>query len=237
MKKEINIFSILNRINMKELNLSEGPYSMDNYYVPRVSEILSKMIHEDYLMTWANGMGRKGINHKDIAQRALDYGSELHRRAEILLGEDKDKRDEIINLNDMTSYIALKDWINYYGDSLIPLYQETSLSCPYYGGTFDLLTSLEGKKVLVDFKTSKSVTYKYFLQLAAYDYLIKTNMNIDLDAVMILHLDKRSTDYTEYIIDLHMDGHRRFHEQCKETFMSLVYAYYNIYKTEMMFPF
>lgn len=237
MKKEINIFSILNRINMKELNLPEGPYSVDNYYVPRVSEILSKMIHEDYLMTWANNMGRRGFSHKAISQQALDYGSELHHRAEILLGKDQEKKDEIINLNDMNSYIALKDWISYYGDRLVPLYQETSLSCPYYGGTFDLLASIDGKKTLIDFKTSKSVTYKYFLQLAAYDYLIKTNMNIDLNAVMILQLDKRCTDYTEYIIDLHIDGHRMFHEQCKETFMSLVYAYYNIYKTEMMYPF
>ena len=112
MKNEISVLSILNRINMKDLNLPEGPYYIDNYYVPRVSEILAKMIHEDYLMVWANGMGRRGLDHTAVAKESADYGTEVHHRAEILLGSNEEEKNKIINLNDMNSYIALKKWIS-----------------------------------------------------------------------------------------------------------------------------
>jgi hypothetical protein len=220
---------------MKDLDLSDSPYINDNYYVPRVSTILSKMIHDDYLMIWANTLGRKGLNHRAVAREATDYGTEVHRRAEILLGEDQEEIDKIKNLNDMNSYIALKSWINDNEGLINVLYSELSLSCPYFGGTMDLVYQKDGKTILLDFKTSKVITYKYFLQLAAYEYMLNTKMNIHVDAIEVLHLSKISQDYHEYILDLSNPEHAAFHAHNVETFLSLVYAYWNINTADNMF--
>jgi hypothetical protein len=233
---DLSISSLMNRVHIKELNLPEGPYMFNNYYVPRVSTILSKMIHEDYLMTWANNMGLKGKRHTDISKIATDYGTEVHRRAEVLLGDDQEQKNQIIDLEDLSAYVALKDWIYNNNSDINVLYSELSLSCPYYGGTMDLVFKTRNDKIiLLDFKTSKSVTYKYFLQLAAYEYMLRTQMGMNIDAVEILHLDKTKPEYTEYIIDLSCPGHRTFHEQNVESFLSLVYAYWNISRSEQMY--
>ena len=52
--------------------------------------------------------------------------------------------------------------------------QEESLISPYYAGTYDLLVNINGDPYLVDFKTSNHVGYKYFMQIAAYRYLLYT---------------------------------------------------------------
>jgi len=56
------------------LGLCEGAYVYNGKHVPRVTNILGKTIHEDYLMQWSNSLGFKrksysktlkimGLNH------------------------------------------------------------------------------------------------------------------------------------------------------------------------------
>ena len=42
-----------------------SPYNYNNIPVPRVTEILSKTIHEDYIVKWANYLGFKHLNYQD----------------------------------------------------------------------------------------------------------------------------------------------------------------------------
>ena len=54
---------------------------------------------------------------------------------------------------------------------------EKQLVCPYFGGTLDCLAEIDGRIYIIDFKTSNHITYKYFLQLAAYKYMIENYYN------------------------------------------------------------
>lgn len=56
LEKEMNLL-------LSDISFEESPYMYGSNYVPRVTSILSDMLHEEYLMRWANYMGR--IKHQD----------------------------------------------------------------------------------------------------------------------------------------------------------------------------
>ena len=61
-----------------EMNIKEERYFYNEVPVPRVTEIISKMISEEYLLYWANSLGFKHQGYKKTVQRAADIGSESH---------------------------------------------------------------------------------------------------------------------------------------------------------------
>ena len=38
---------------------------------------------------------------------------------------------------------------------------EETITCPYFGGTYDFLVEINGRNWLIDFKTSNHIGYKY----------------------------------------------------------------------------
>ena len=62
-----------------------SPYINNGIHVPRVTEILSKMLSEDYLMYWAQKMGRVGKDIDDIRGSAADKGTIVHSFCEEFL--------------------------------------------------------------------------------------------------------------------------------------------------------
>ena len=53
-------------------------YEFDGIVVPRVTAILSDMLHEDYLMDWSNYLGLyKHQKYKDVLDAAADKGSSV----------------------------------------------------------------------------------------------------------------------------------------------------------------
>lgn len=97
----------------------------------------------------------------------------------------------------------------------------------FFAGTYDLLISIDDKPYLIDFKTSNHVGYKYFMQLAAYRYLIYTKKNINLEGCLILQFDKEEINFREYSLTFSDPADYEFIENCYRAFMGLVYTYYN----------
>ena len=112
------------------------------------------------------------------------------------------------------------------------LMEEQQLVCPWFGGTLDLLIEIYGKVYLLDFKTSNYPSYKYFLQLSAYRYILKYYHNIEIDGCGIIKLNKKCIKFEEFIIDKSNPDYESFMNQCETTFLSLVYAYINRYQVE-----
>lgn len=202
----------------------------NGYHVPRVTSILSTMIHSDVLMYWANNLGFKKIKYKEAITKAANIGTEAHYRIELFL---KDKLD----CTDNIPYLGFKSWwddVISMGNRISVLASEEELVCEWFGGTCDALFTINGKVYLVDFKTSNYVSYKYFLQLAAYKYMLE-RQGVRVDGVIVLQLGKEEVGYNEYLLDFSVKEHIEFMNQCTTTFFSLVYGYYNIKKTEGMY--
>jgi hypothetical protein len=207
-------------------------YNKDGFAVPRVTEVLSTMIHSDALMYWANSLGFRGIKYKDALNKAANIGTYAHSAIEKFLKDKLSTDNNIPFLGFMMWYdIVTKDK----GISVEVISIEHKMSCQWFGGTLDALLKIGGRVYLVDFKTSNHITYKYFLQLAAYRYMLKVVEGINIDGVIVLQLDKDEPGFNEYLLNFSIQQHLEFINHCETTFLSLLYGYYNIQQSERMF--
>lgn len=217
-------------------NLGYIPYSPNSEYinkdgviVPRVTEILSTMIHKDALMYWANKLGFRNISYSSALETAANIGTKAHKAIEVFLKEKLQDRSNIPFLGFMQWYNIIRN-----KSQIDIIYVEHRLVSDYFGGTLDCLLSIDGKIFLVDFKTSNHIQYSYFLQLAAYRYMLRLE-GIEVNGVIVLKLEKDEVGFTEYSLDFSNSNHLDFMNHCEATFFSLVYGFYNINKTEEWF--
>ena len=202
-----------------------------NYFgtnVPSVTTILSRCIHEDYLMYWANSLGFKRKRYSDEINKAATAGTEGHNSIENYLTDGTDNGNICLQ-----GFLLWWDILNQ-NHKVEILGMEVPLVLSYCGGTYDLLLKIDDRIFLVDFKTSNHLSYKYFIQLAAYRHMLYKAKNINIDGCLILQLDKNNPGFNEQVLDFSINSHYQFIEQCAFTFISLVLAYYNINKTEIM---
>ena len=238
-----DLINLMDKENINTIIDINSPYIFNGIQVPRVTQILSSMLHEDYLMKWANALGlyqRK--KYEETLQDAADKGTYVHEAINrfLLTGQlldvdtlfDATEDQKKAAYNGFYSFI---DWWDFNSSKLKVEATELELVCPYFGGTCDFIVSLSGKNYLLDFKTAKQIGYKYFLQLAAYRYILERYHNIKIDGVGILLLNKTKIKTEEYILDLSVQQNEDFMRQCEQTFLSLVYAYYNRLYTEELY--
>ena len=227
-------------VNLEEYELEEledlkceDRYIYENRIcVPRVTEIISKCIHEDSLMIWSNSMGFKHKKYKDILAYAAEYGTKVHYGIECYLMNKSIPEDT--PMNSLNAFIQWWNTINN-GNQISILGQEHKLICRFYGGTYDLLLKINDRIFLVDFKTSNHVTYKYYLQLAAYRKILREVENINIDGTIILQLSKSYVSYKEYVLDFQNKSHLNYINIAERTFESMVYTYYHLNTLEKRF--
>lgn len=228
------------------IDYDKGKYYYKGLPVPRVTEVLSSMLHEDFLMSWSNRLGLfKRVKYEDELNKAATIGTYAHEFIDQYIKTNmfnsEDFRLEIKNNIIYNSvYNSVCSFIQWYEDiskcnKIEIVGQEQQLSCPWFGGTYDLLINIDGKIYLTDFKTSNHISYKYFLQLAAYRYMIRESLGIDIDGCIILQVDKKCVHYEEYVLNFTVKEHLDFIQQCEITFFSLIYGYINRKITENMY--
>ena len=232
---------ILEKIKTEDFqNQIDSIYQFNGQLVPRVTHILSAMLHEDYLMNWANSLGWKRQNYKKTLETAADKGSFVHNSIENYIQEGVEPDFSLVNpeikQEVYNAYNSFLLWWEIISQNQIEIVmQEQTLICPYFGGTLDLLLSINGNMYLFDFKTSNNPSYKYFMQLSIYRYMLKTIYNIDLAGVGIIMLDKKSIHFEEIMAFTTNEFDLSFINACQESFLSLVYAYYNRLRVEQLY--
>lgn len=223
-----NLLNLLEEDKYK-LTLREEKYYYNNIPVPRVTEIISKMISEEYLLYWANGLGFKHQSYKKTLEAAANLGSETHDLINRFL------TGEVFNSNNIPYLGFRKWWIDITSCNEVKVIgSEQTLTCPYFGGTYDLLLEVNGLLYLVDFKTSNHIGYKYFMQLAAYKYMLE-QQGYNISGCIVLQLNKQVIEYSEYTLIFSITEHKEFIDRAFNAFLSLVYGYYNICRCEEMY--
>jgi hypothetical protein len=214
--------------------LNETKYIYNGTPVPRVTEIIGKMISEEYLLQWANNLGFYNKSYELVRDKAATIGENAHKSIEEFLTSETPNSN-----SNFIPFLSFKQWWddinNAYGKYPKVLLCEEELVSQFFGGTCDLVMQVSNMNVLVDFKTSNHISYKYFLQLAAYRYMLKLLKGIDINLCIILQLDKRQVLYTEYVIDLAIPEMSEFMDWCLYTFMTLVNGYYSILYSEQLY--
>lgn len=223
--------------NIYELMEVEKPYvftginTYEGCTVPRVTSILG-FIDSEGLIDWANLMGRRGINNKDILEKAAHTGTVAHESIEQFLKEGKEPP---VPGKPFQSFMKWYKQQLADGHTIEVLGQEQKLYCEWFVGTYDLLMKYDGKIILVDFKTSNHVHYKYCMQLAAYRYMLRLQ-GIEIDGVKVLQLNKQKVLCTEFSLDFNVPEKLEYMDLCEKSFMSLAYTYHQISKVKNKYP-
>jgi hypothetical protein len=212
--------SLLNDVTLFDKG-KNARYHIDGRGIPSVTELLS-FIDNEGLISWANRVGRQGQDNREIASKAAEFGTMVHESIEMYIKKKPNEEDNVC-------LDAFKEWwqgINQCHRVKV-LGQEQKLMCEYFAGTYDLLITIDDKPYLIDFKTSNHVGYKYFMQLAAYRYLLYTQKNINIQGCIILQFSKEEAKYREFNLDFTNPYDYEFMENCHRAFFGLVYTYYN----------
>lgn len=213
----------------------DSDYTYNGIIVPRVTKILAKCIHSDSLMHWANSLGFKRQSYKKTLDEAANIGHHAHENIDKFLDDENYEAMEFSMPHQ--SYNAYQSFLKWYTTicniaSVKVIFHEKTLTCKYFGGTLDGLYEINGKIYLVDYKTSNHITFKYILQLAAYRYMLRTELGIEIDGCIILQLSKYSISYNEFVLNFDIQEHLKYINDCEMAFLSIVFAYYNIFKIE-----
>lgn len=218
----LNPEQLLEEVSVTDMKRRNPRYKHNGIAIPSVTELLS-FIDSESLVYWANRIGRQGIDNRDVLRQAADFGTMVHESIEQYL---KGKPVEHPNI----CLEAFKQWWAGLNSCHVVkiLGQEQPMTCEHFGGTYDLLISIDDKPYLVDFKTSNHVGYKYFMQLAAYRYLIWKKKKISLEGCLVLQFNKESPQFKEYSLTFSNPVEYEFIENCFKSFMGLVYTYYNV---------
>lgn len=154
---------------------------------PGTTTIIGRWKDSGGLLQWAFKQGQSGARTLyEQAEKAADIGTLAHAMVErwingedyelALKGADETSADKARNAFDQ-----FLQWASETKVELLSKYQELQLVCPEYkfGGTPDAIGRIDGKVVLLDWKSSNGVYSDYIVQLAAYRHLIERGIRMD----------------------------------------------------------
>jgi hypothetical protein len=188
---------------LRQITLPDARYYQRSpgIFYPSVTTILGYFPKGAFFEMWLKDSGH---NADFIMRRAGDEGTQVHNAAEkILKGEEVRwiESDGHVNYNTHVWRMILSFydfWITYKPTLLLS--EEFMYSDEHkYSGTLDMLVELEGKKWLIDIKTSTSIHTSHYLQLSAYvkAYEEKYLQKVDHTGILWLKSSKKGADKTK----------------------------------------
>ncbi len=166
-----------------------GYFLKDGTKVPGTTTICNAYKDSGGLIYWAWNQGKQGLDYRETRDKAGDIGTAAHAMVEAHL------RGETIPTPPFPeahkAFLAFLEWERQNKIEIVE--QEIQLVSEEfrYGGTLDAVGLVDGKHVLLDWKTSKGVYKNYLLQLAAYAYLWNENcVGREISAAWLVRFSK-----------------------------------------------
>jgi len=189
----------------KDWNISE-PFEYiqrSRYYLingtkyDRVTSVLN-IIDKPALRMWYANAGVKRARH--ISQTRADIGTTVHKLIEIHLSGEEVQLD---NYDDEIKQSILLFQEFQKKNNLIPEGVEVFLwNDEYeYAGTTDFIGMCNGKRMILDWKTSKMIYEEYWLQLSAYVIAFEALTNVKVDGAGILCIRDGTTTFKDITYD------------------------------------
>jgi len=178
-------------------------YLIDNKRYVRVTRVLD-VINKPEFIRWYAKHGYRGA--KEIMADRAAFGTRVHKEIfNFLSGEHVWVDNEEMRV----SLKMFMDWAREH--NLVPMELEVTVKDDNYkyAGTADYIGMCDGKKVLIDWKTSKALYDNYYLQIAAYWHAYEEEKHVGLDGAGILsirdgkvHFDLVCPEELSYLFDI-----------------------------------
>jgi len=182
----------------------------DGIKVPGVTTVLG-ILAKPALVPWANKLGLQGIEVGKYVDSLADVGTLCHTIVEChLKGQDVDYSDYTPNQREMAEIAAAKffNWEKENDFKMIESELQLVSENHMFGGTCDIYGILNGKKTLIDIKTSKACYPEHFTQVAAYKILLQESGRKVEDA-KILRIGREESEGFDVkdvpMIDIHAE--------------------------------
>ena len=187
---------MLTQIKNNQITFTDARFYVDENgeYYPSVTTILEAYPKPYQLLQWMKEMGNKSDEVRDAAGKR---GSTVHQ---ITDDYDKGMQIDLLGESGQPRY-SMEEWAMFekyvdFATRFNPVWDfiEQQVICPELklAGTIDRIGVIDGKKYLVDIKTSNGIYNSYWLQLAAYRQAVFVNMGIEVDGVAILWLNAKT---------------------------------------------
>jgi hypothetical protein len=141
--------------------------------------------------------GMKGA-HRSYSTQAMQIGTEVHAWIEEYIHDVRQhgKSSMVLPETDQvaTACSAFLDWLSDHDVQFYDSERKVFSRKHLYTGTLDCFAAIDGKKTVMDFKTSKSVYPEYHLQNGAYAGAME-EMGEQVEQTAVLRLDKRYGTY------------------------------------------
>jgi len=188
---------MLTQIKDNQITFTDARFYIDREtgeYYPSATTILEAYPKPYALLQWMKEAGSKADEIRDAAGRR---GSAVHQ-----LTEDYDNGLEcnLLGENGQPNY-SMEEWAMFerYVDftaALNPTHQliEQQVLSPRlkFAGTIDRVCLINGKRYILDIKTSNGVYNSYWLQVAAYQQALLKEAKVKTDGVAILWLNAKT---------------------------------------------
>lgn len=177
-------------------------YSASGHKLPSVTTLIGRYINKPYLARWARDLMRDySLDFEKESEIATNIGTMAHDMVEVdLLGLPQKvygnkPKDQVKHA--LIAYSAWEKWKKDYKiDKLLGTEVKLTSKKYLFGGTIDIPIVMNSKNVLLDLKTSKSISIDYKIQIAAYGQLWNENHpESPIERYEILRLDKYSGEY------------------------------------------
>ena len=247
---------ILANVELDEKRSGWNTYSFNGMNVPRTTYIIGDTIYKEYITQWA---ARLGESYNKEMRSILDTGSLAHAMIEDFIINGKIKSDYEYNKADpIQAMRAFQNFKSFWNDMKNKGYTiesvaiEVPFSTPWYGGTIDFIARIifpngVSKLFILDFKTSKSISYSYFLQTIMYanaytflrnnvSLLDKPFLPIDpgpLNGIGVIRVDKEKDKYEYVLADFMIDIDFIAHLQ--DAAGAMINWYYNMNNIEIQY--
>lgn len=237
---------LLDNISDEYRSKNFDTYKFNGIPVPRVSNILKECISKEFLISWAARLGTQ--QYMIEKNKATTIGTRVHEMIEnyLLTGNDLNLSYKIVpnyikSVN--IAYNNFKLWVDninnlgYKIEKILATEQE--VTCPYYGGTIDCIMKINGAIYIIDFKTSKQISYEYIIQTCAYMWLINNGFFPEIshiDGVGIIRVDKeKEGKFEDLFLNEHIPYQKEIIDQYIRGFGSLLNSYYNNINMKILF--
>ena len=183
------------------LKLSKQTTTKNNYYIdgvkiPGVTTVLDLM-DKPYLIHWAVKLAKQNTMWYEVRDRRKRIGlmahdlidCQLSNRPCTLEGSDEEIKIAMLCKENFDKWYESQDNINILATETCLVSKEHR-----FGGTCDLYYEQNGKRILMDFKTSKNVYENHKIQQCAYKLLLEENgMPVDEIKLLGINEEKRAT--------------------------------------------
>ena len=184
-------------------------YIIDGVVYPRVTQIKS-IIKNDALIAWQVAVGKK--RSMEIMRKRGDFGTRIHKLVEITL---KGEKVDLKNYDDETQ-VTMKLFDDFQVEhdlkpELLEQHLWFKLSEEYkYAGTADFIGYVDGKLMLLDWKTSKAIYPDMWLQLSAYIVAFEALTGERIESCGILQIRDGKKKYVTKTYDEMMEEFKIF---------------------------